>query len=150
TVPLIVALVYLVPIALDIYRKKSSLQAAPWMTGCAFFLTTVLIFLHVATSRSAFAATERNWRNRLQAKAALLFISTLPSQSLTRIMYPGLESLKYYAEGLDRHGLLSPGLRKSLSIENGEQRRTTRIDSCGWFDLIQLKEDTTYFARGWA
>ena len=150
TVPLIVALVYLVPIALDIYRKKSSLQAAPWMTGCAFFLTTVLIFFHVATTRSAFAATERNWRNRLQAKAALLFISTLPSQSLTRIMYPGLESLKYYAEGLDRHGLLSPGLRKSLSIENGEQRRTMPIDACGWFDLIQLKEDTTYFARGWA
>jgi hypothetical protein len=150
TVPLIVALVYLVPIVLDIYRKKRSLQAEPWMTRCAFVLSTVLIFLHVATTRSALAATERNWRNRLQAKAVLLFISTLPSESLTHIMYPGLGALKYYAEGLDRHGLLSPGLRKSLSIENGERRPTTRVDTCGWFDLLRRKEGTTYFAKGWA
>lgn len=150
TVPLIVALVYLVPIVLDIYRKKRSLQAEPWMTRCAFILSTVLIFLHVATTRSALAATERNWRNRLQAKAVLLFIGTLPSESLTRIMYPGLGALKYYAEGLDRHGLLSPGLRKSLSIENGERRPTTRVDTCGWLDLLRRKEGTTYFAKGWA
>jgi hypothetical protein len=65
-------------------------------------------------------------------------------------MYPGLGALKYYAEGLDRHGLLSPGLRKSLSIENGERRPTTRVDTCGWFDLLRRKEGTTYFAKGWA
>jgi hypothetical protein len=150
TVPLIVALVYLVPVVLDIYRKKRSLPAEPWMTRCAFILSTVLIFLHVATTRSSFAATERSWRNRLQAKAVLLFISTLPSESLTRIMYPGLGALKYYAEGLDRHGLLSPGLRKSLTIENGERRPTTRVDTCGWFDLLRRQEGTTYFAKGWA
>ena len=62
TVPLIVALVYLVPIVIDIYRKKGSLQAEPWMTRCALILSIVLIFLHMATTRSALAATERNWR----------------------------------------------------------------------------------------
>ena len=75
---------------------------------------------------AALARVESQLEHRLQAKAVLLFISALPSESLTRTMYPGLEALKYYAEGLDRHGLLSPGLRKSLSIENGERRPTTR------------------------
>lgn len=149
-VPLIVALVYLIPIVLDIDRKRRSLQAKPWRTRCVFILSTVLIFLHVATTRSALAATERNWRNRLHAKAVLLFISTLPSESLTRIMYPGLGALKYYAEGLDRHGLLSPGLRKSLSIENGERRSTARVGACGWFDHLRREEGATYFAKGWA
>jgi hypothetical protein len=150
TVPLIVALVYLVPIVLDIRRKERSPQAEPWTTRCVFILSTVLIFLHVATTRSALAPTERNWRNRLQAKAVLLFISTLPSESLTRVMYPGLGALKYYAEGLDRHGLLSPGLRKSLSIENSERRPTTRVGACGWFDHLRREEGATYFAKGWA
>lgn len=150
TFPLIVALVYLVPIVLDIYGKKRLPQVEPWMIRCATLLSAVLILLHLATTRSALATVERNWRNRLQAKAVLLFISTLPNESLTRTMYPGLEALKYYAEGVDRHGLLSPGLRKSLSIENGERRQTAGVDRCGWFDLLQHKEGTTYFAKGWA
>ena len=79
-----------------------------------------------------------------------MFISTLPSESLTRVMYPRLETLKYYAEGLDRHGLLSPGLRKNLSIENGERRLTTRVNACGRFDLLRREEGTTYLAGGWA
>ena len=149
-VPLILAVVYLIPIVLDIDRTKMSLQAEPWKTRCVFILGTVLIFLHVATTRSALAATERNWRNRLQAKAVLLFISTLPSESLTRIMYPGLGALKYYAEGLDRHRLLSPGLRKNLTIENGERRSTTRVGACGSFDHLRREEGETYFAKGWA
>ena len=65
-------------------------------------------------------------------------------------MYPGLGALKYYAEGLDRHGLLSPGLRKSLSIENSERRPTTRVGACGSFDHLRREEGETYFAKGWA
>jgi len=150
TFPLIVALVYLVPIVLDIYGKKRLPEVEPWMIRCTILLSTVLIFLHVATTRSALARVKSNWEHRLQAKAVLLFISALPSESLTRTMYPGLEALKYYAEGLDRHGLLSPGLRKNLSIENGERRQTAGVDQCGWFDLLQHKGGTTYFAKGWA
>jgi hypothetical protein len=65
-------------------------------------------------------------------------------------MYPGLEALKYYAKGLDRHGLLSPGLRKSLSIENGGRRQAVGVGQCGWFELLERKERTIYFAKGWA
>jgi hypothetical protein len=150
TFPLIVALVYLVPIVLDMYAKKRLPQVEPWLFRCTILLSTVLIFLHVATTRSALARVKSNWEHRLQAKAVLLFISALPSESLTRTMYPGLEALKYYAEGLDRHGLLSPGLRKNLSIEKGERRQTAGGDQCGWFDLLRHKGGTTYFAKGWA
>jgi hypothetical protein len=150
TVPLIVALVYLVPIVLDLYRKEGSAQVRPWMTRCTIILSTVLIVLHFATTRSALGAAERDWRNRLQGKAVLSFISTLPSESLTHTLYPGLGRLKSYAESLDRHGLLSPGLRKSLSIESGEVGSTTGVDPCGWFELLEHKGDGTYFVKGWA
>jgi hypothetical protein len=147
-IPLIVALIYLVPIALDIDRKEKSPSLEPWMTRCAIILSTVLIFLHAATTRSALARVKSNWEHRLQAKAVLLFIGALPSESLTRTMYPGLEALKRYAAGLDRHGLLSPGLRKSFRIENDELRQTAGAE-CGWFDLLE-RRDKTYFAKGWA
>ena len=150
TFPLIVALVYLVPIVLDIYGKKRLPDGEPWMIRCTIILITVLLVLHVATTRSALARVKSNWEHRLQAKAVLLFISTLPSESLTRTMYPGLGTLKYYAEGLDRHGLLSPGLRRSLSIKNAERRQTAEVDRCGWFDLLQRKGGAAYFAKGWA
>ena len=149
TFPLIVALVYLVPIVLDIYGKKRLPQLERWTFRCTILLSTVLILLHFATTRSALGAVERNWRNRLQGKAALAFISTLPSESLTLTMYPSLKTLKHYAEGLDRHGLLSPGLRKSLNIGNDERRQTAEAGQCGWFDLLQHKGGT-YFAKGWA
>lgn len=149
-IPLIVALIYLVPIALEIDRKEKSLSLEPWMTRCAILLSTVLLFLHVATTRSALARVKTNWEHRLQAKAVLLFIGALPSESLTRTMYPGLEALKRYAAGLDRHGLLSPGLRKSLSIANHEQLQTAAASQCGWFDLLERKGGATYFAKGWA
>jgi hypothetical protein len=147
-IPLIVALVYLVPIALDIYRKDKSLPVRPWMTRWAIIFSTVLIFLHGATTRSALARVKTNWEHRLQAKAVLLFIGALPSDSLTRTMYPGLEALKRYAAGLDRHGLLSPGLRTSSRIENDELRQTAGAE-CGWFELLE-RQDKTYFAKGWA
>jgi len=149
TFPLIVALIYLVPIVLDIYGKKRLPQAVPWLVRCAILLSTVLIVLHGATTRSALARVKSNWEHRLQAKAVLLFIRALPSESLTRTMYPGLEALKHYAEGLDRHGLLSPGLRKSLRIENDESRQTAGAGQCGWFDLVE-RRGRTYFAKGWA
>jgi hypothetical protein len=150
TFPLIVALVYLIPIVLDVSGKKRSPQVEPWLFRCAILLSIVLIFLHVATSRSALARVKSIREHRLQAKAVLLFISALPNESLTRTMYPGLEALRRYAEGLDRHGLLSPGLRKNLIIEKGERRKTAEVDQCGWFDLLQHKGGTTYFAKGWA
>jgi hypothetical protein len=149
-IPLIVALIYLVPIALDIDRKEKSLSLEPWMTRCAILLSTVLLFLHVATTRSALARVKTNWEQRLEAKAVLLFIGTLPSESLARTMYPGLEALKRYAAGLDRHGLLSPGLRKSLTISNHEQLQTAAAGECGWFDFLERKGQATYFAKGWA
>ena len=150
TIPLIVALIYLVPIVLDMHAKKRLPQVEPWLFRCTILLSTVLIILHVATTRSSLARVKSNWEHRLQAKAVLLFIGALPNESLTRTMYPGLEALKYYAEGLDRHGLLSPGLRKNLIIEKGERRQTAGVDQCGWFDLLQHKGGTIYFAKGWA
>jgi hypothetical protein len=150
TIPLIVALVYLVPIVLDMHAKKRLPQVEPWLFRCTILLSAVLIFLHVATTRSSLARVKSNWEHRLQAKAVLLFISALPNESLTRTMYPGLDALKYYAEDLDRHGLLSPGLRKNLIIEKGEPRQTAGVDQCGWFDLLQHKGGTSYFAKGWA
>ena len=150
TIPLIVALIYLVPIVLDMHAKKRLPQVEPWLFRCTILLSTVLIILHVATTRSSLARVKSNWEHRLQAKAVLLFIGALPNESLTRTMYPGLEALKYYAEGLDRHGLLSPGLRKNLIIEKGERRQTAGVYECGWFDLLQHKGGTIYFAKGWA
>lgn len=150
TFPLIVALVYLVPIVLDIYSKQRLPRLERWTFHCAILLSIVLILLHFTTTRSALGAVERNWRNRLQGKAELLFVSTLPRESLTRSMYPGLKELKYYAEGLDRHGLLAPGLRKSLSIGNDERLQTAAAGQCGSFDLLQHNGGTTYFVKGWA
>jgi len=116
--PLIVALIYLVPIMLDSHGQQRVPRVKPWMMGCTTVLSTVLILLYLVTTKRALGVAEANWRNRLQAKALLLFISTLPSESLTRIMYPDIEALTYYAQGLDRHGLLAPGLRKSLHIQH--------------------------------
>jgi len=65
-------------------------------------------------------------------------------------MYPDLGALKHWAEGLDRHDLLSPGLRKNLRIENYELRQPERIGECGWFDLLQHTGGETYLAKGWA
>jgi hypothetical protein len=150
TFPLIVALVYLVPIVLDIYSRKRLPQVEPWMIRCTTILSTVLILLHLVTARSALAAAESNWRNRLQGKALLLFISTLPKDSLIHTIFPDLGALNHWAEGLDRHGLLAPGLRKSLRIEHDELRQTERVGECGWFELLQRTGRETYLAKGWA
>jgi hypothetical protein len=150
TFPLIVSLVYLIPIMLDIHCKKRLPQVAPWMIRCTTVLSTVLILFHLGTTKSALKAAESDWRNRLQGKAFLLFISTLPRESLTRTMFPDLGALKHWAEGLDRHGLLRPGLRHSLRIEDGELHQSEGDDECGWFDLLQRTRGETYLARGWA
>jgi hypothetical protein len=99
---------------------------------------------------NALTTSESDWRNRLQGKALLLFINTLPKEPLTRTMYPDFGALKQWAEGLNRHGLLSPGLRQSLRIENGELRQPEGANECGWFDLLQRTGGEIYFARGWA
>ena len=146
--PLIVALIYLVPIVLDIHGKQQSPRLYTWMMRCTTVLSIVLILLYLVATKRALAVAEADWRNRLQAKASLLFISTLPSESLTRTMYPSLEALTHYAQGLDRNGLLSPGLRKSLSIEPDELRQTEGVRECGWFDLLQHTAGGTYMAEG--
>jgi hypothetical protein len=147
--PLIVALVYLIPIVLDLHGKQQSPRGKTWMMRCTTVLCTVLLLLCLVTTKRALAVAEANWRNRLQAKAALLFIRTLPSASLTRTMYPNLEALTRYATRLDRHGLLSPGLRKSLSIEPDELRQTEGRGECGWFELLQRTAGEIYIAKGW-
>jgi hypothetical protein len=150
TLPLIVALVYLVPIVFDMHSKKRLPQREPWMIRCTTVLSTVLILLHLVTTKSALTAAESNWRNRLQGKALLLFINTLPKEPLARTMYPNFGALKHWAEGLDRNGLLSPGLRKSLRIENDELHQPEGADECGWFDLLQRAGVETYLAKVWA
>jgi hypothetical protein len=75
------------------------------------------------------------------------FDGTLSLGDLTS--YPNLEALTYYATRLDRHGLLSPGLCKSLSIEPDELRQTEGIGECGWFELLQRTAGETYIAKGW-
>jgi len=65
-------------------------------------------------------------------------------------MFPDLGALKHWAEGLDRHGLLVPGLRHSLRIEDGALRSPEGVNECGEFDLLERPEGETYLARGWA
>jgi hypothetical protein len=135
---------------LDIYGQQRLPQGDPWIPRCTTVLSTVLILLHLVTTSSALAAAESHWRSRLQGKALLLFIRTLPKEALTRLIAPDLAPLKAWAEGLDRHGLLSPGLRQSLRIEHDEVRQTSGIASCGWFDSLQRTGGETYLAQGWA
>ena len=75
------------------------------------------------------------------------FDGTLSLGDLT--LYPNLEALTHYATRLDRHGLLSPELRKSLSIEPDELRQTGGISECGWFELLQRTAGEIYIAKGW-
>ena len=45
--------------------------------------------------------------------------------------------------------IVSPELRKSLSIEPDELRQTGGIGECGWFELLQRTAGETYIAKGW-
>jgi hypothetical protein len=150
TFPLLVALVYLVPIGLDMQSKTRLPQAEPWMRRATIVLSLGLILLHLATTRRSLALAESNWRTRLQGKGALQFSRILPHASLTRTLYPDLGALQRYAGDLDRHGLLAPGLRQSLHIGDHELRQTAGRDACGEFDLLERAGAGTYLARGWA
>ena len=150
TFPLIVSLVYLVPIGLDMHSQTRLPEAEPWMRRCTIVLSLGLILLHLATTRRALVIAESNWRNRLQGKGVLQFISLLPHESLTDTLYPHLGSLQRYAGDLDRHGLLAPALRQSLHLGDDELRQPAGRGACGEFDLLEHAGAETYLARGWA
>jgi putative effector of murein hydrolase LrgA (UPF0299 family) len=141
--PLIVALIYLVPIVLSIYSNKQLSQIELWKIRCTTILSTLLIVFHLGVTTHTLKVAEMNWRHRLQGKFLLLFVDVLPSKWLEHGSFPDLKALKRYARGLDRNGLLSPGLRKSLRIESEES------GSCGWFDILQQTGPETYLAQGW-
>jgi hypothetical protein len=141
--PLIVALIYLVPIVLDVYKHKRLLQRATWILRCTTVLSTLLIVFHLGVTTRALKTAETSWRHRLQGKSLLLFVDVLPSKWLEHGSFPDLNALKHYAHGLDRNGLLPPGLRKSLRIESEES------GSCGWFDTLRQTGPETYLAKGW-
>ena len=150
TFPLLVSLVYLVPIVLDVQGQTRLLQARPWLKRGTIVLSLGLILFHLATTRRSLVLAESNWRNRLQGKGALQFSSILPHASLTRTLYPDLGALQRYAADLDRHGLLAPGLRQSLHIGDHELRQTAGSGACGEFALLERTGTETYLARGWA
>jgi hypothetical protein len=150
TFPLLVSLVYLVPIGLDLRAQTRLPPAEPWLRRGATVLSLALILLHLATTRRAFVTAESNWRNRLQGKGALQFVSLLPHESLTRTMYPHVGALQRYAVDLDRHGLLAPGLRQSLRLGDDELRQPAGGGACGEFEFLEHAGAETYLTRGWA
>lgn len=148
--PLIVALVYLVPIVLEVHGQQRGSPAEARLARGGIALAVTLLVLQVTTTETVRSSVESNRWYRLQGKAALLFIRTLPAESLVPPLYHDPHELKRYAEALDRHGRLSPGLRRSLTIAGAELGPTDGGGGCGAFDRFQRTGVETYLAAGWA
>ncbi|MGE4091051.1 MAG: hypothetical protein AB7G75_09450 [Candidatus Binatia bacterium] len=150
SLPLLVALVYLVPIYLSVQERELQQQHATWKVRSGATLGTLLILLHLFSTAHAQMTVNAAWRHRVQGKALLLFIDVLPRKWLEKGSFPDLRALTRYAQGLDRHGLLSPRLRKTLTIERSTTQQASQRGIFGWFDELHQTEPGIYLAKGWA
>lgn len=148
--PLIITLIYLVPLVADLHRQRNAWPRAVWLQRGLLLLSLLLLVLHLATSRVISKTVAAVGRQRLAGQATLLFVRILPQESLTRTMYPSVSVLTTYATALDRHGLLAPGLRPDLRIVPPETQLLSARQTCGQFDVLQRHDAVTYRAHGWA
>lgn len=150
---LAVALVYLLPIIYAHARRKKRFPLATSVQMYAPHVAATIVGALVAWHTLVFVLTVpivRSLRSRmLYEKAALSFINFVPlgdDSSMTDLVEA--ETMKRDVNGLDRLGLLRPGLVKSLRIQ--EIARPADENASGAFETLDAPERGVWVASGWA
>lgn len=140
TLYLLVALVYLLPCVFEDAVRRGRLGEArvAWLKRAGAAAAVLLLLAHVAIFALVARHSAGNWRReRLRAKACLLFIEVAPEEScLAEGLSPNVGALRERAEALDRLGYLRPPL-----VRGGSFAGTTGAGACsedaGTFELVR-------------
>lgn len=132
---LCIAMFYLAAMIVESQRDGERHFFARWIAPASAALALYLGIFFVATIHHM-----RNWgRERLQAKACLLFINLLPNDCSTRTLHPNRETLRARANALNAMGFLRPALLRSLEVRDFAASDTS---AHGSFDgLIRIGEN---------
>ena len=150
TIYLVISLCYLLPLILDDLRRKGLVARIripiPRLIPLAL---SILIGLHVLNS--AAAIRQMNWMKirRLQAKACLLFVNSVPDQCLSK-GFPDLGVVKERANAVNDLGFLRPSLIKSKKIEDLADTTVMASSPYGVFESFSLTGNAVFMATGWA
>jgi len=148
---LLVSLCYLLPLILD-DRWSNGRDArvrvpTPRLVSLAL---SVLILLHAINSVAAIRQMRWMKIRRLQAKACLLFINSVPDRCLSN-GFPGIDVVRERANAVNDLGFLRPGLINSRRIEDLADNSTiTASGSYGSFEDLSMTENAVFVAAGWA
>ncbi|MDQ3755642.1 MAG: hypothetical protein M3371_13035 [Acidobacteriota bacterium] len=163
-IPHLVALLYLMWIALDDWRSRDTADGAATRRSratavAAGLLAAVLLGAHALSAWRGLAATSRLSLAIRQGKSCLLFIDVLPQVGcLTIKMYPNPAHLREQAEKLNALGYLRPRLLRDRNIvpaqaagrtaeQNGMEHSGTLH---GAFERFESPDGKSFVASGWA
>jgi hypothetical protein len=147
---LAVALVNLVPIILDDATRRGYLrnvkaytsQLIPLMAALLMLVQALVLFVVIRHGMSVML------RQRLHAKACLLFINAAPDECAKGLL-PDIDVLKQDANVLNRLGYLRPALIESQRVQDIEAS-VEAGDNYGSFNVLMRIDDGVYAASGWA
>jgi len=148
---LVVSLVHLVALILSDakrrgFLKKSSAWIARSVSLAAVFLLLAQVPIYLLAVRNGMTTVRRQ---RLQAKACLLFINVV-NDDCASSMYPHPSVLRREANALDRLGFLRPPLLKSNRVEDLVSVDKEECITCGSFEIKGQAGGEAPLVSGWA
>ena len=148
---LLIALCYLVPLILeDLTRAGRFAQNKLSIGRLIRFALAALLLLNLLNSAAALRQAVWLKMRRLQAKACLLFIDSVPDECLTNSKeLPDVNMVRERVNAINDLGFLRPGLIKSNRIADIANAGIGDANSYGRFELAKTG-DSVLFATGWA
>lgn len=150
SVYLVVSLLFLTAIILEDLESSARLAGhlRPLKRAAALSLAA-LLFLHLLNSAASVRQMSFMRARRLQAKACLLFINSVPDDCLQR-GFPAFDLLSHRANAMNDLRYLRPALIESNRIEDIAGDRAAGAESCGVFETLASIDGKNFEASGWA
>jgi hypothetical protein len=154
---LVVSLIYLIAITADhiiqseFIRPVSSAHSI--IKIFVFVLLALFLVLHTLTYRSSVEIMKVEHRDRLHAKACLLFVNVVDESSvIKKVVYPWPPLIVPMVNRLNEIHFLKPALIKSPDILESEKEAQYSLKASGFLDSDSIKQisKTEISISGWA
>jgi hypothetical protein len=147
---LIVSLCYLVPIVLDDLREHGPIpQRSSRIARLVPFALASLVIFALLNSAIAVRQMASMKLRRLQAKACLLFVDSVPDECLSD-GFPDIEIVKDRINAINNLGYLRPALIKSSRIEEIAVPVGANKGEFGRFENLSRTDGGDFNVSGWA